>query len=77
MLSPQLLELLRLWWHEGKRRVLCRLRAGCFRAGTLSNPFGLAKSTVLSMRLRKPHSRLRFCCYSAVGNIGDSGCMEE
>ena len=31
MLSPQLLELLRLWWHEGKRRVLCCLRAGCFR----------------------------------------------
>ena len=77
MLSPQLLELLRLWWHEGKRRVLCCLRAGCFRAELSRTHFELAKSTVLSMRLRKPHSRLRFCCYSAVGNIGDSGCLEE
>lgn len=31
MLSPQLLELLRLWWREGKRRGVMLPRAGCFR----------------------------------------------
>ena len=39
MLSPQLLELLRLWWREGKRRGVMRPRAGCFPGGTLRTNF--------------------------------------
>ena len=54
MLSPQLLELLRLWWREGKRRGVMLPRAGCFLGGTLSNQFRRAKSTARFMRLRKP-----------------------
>jgi integrase/recombinase XerD len=54
MLSPQLLELLRLWWREGKRRGVMLPRAGCFLGGTLSNQFRRAKSTARFMRQRKP-----------------------
>ena len=55
MLSPQLLELLRLWWREGKRRGVtsCCPRVGCFPAGTLSSPSRRASSIGPSMRQRR------------------------
>jgi len=58
MLSPQLLELLRLWWREGKRRGVMRPRVGCFSVGTLSSPSRRVNSTVLSMK-RRSHDHHR------------------
>jgi site-specific recombinase XerD len=47
MLSPQLLELLRVWWREGRRCSLL-LRGGCFPAATRSNRCRPASSVVPS-----------------------------
>ena len=55
MLSPQLLELLRLWWREGKRRgTSCCPMAGCFPVAALSSRSRPASSIAPSMRRRKP-----------------------
>src|SRR5437016_5452566 len=37
MLSPQLLELLRAWWREGRGSAHCCREAGCFRAAIRSS----------------------------------------
>ena len=55
MLSPQLLELLRAWWREGRRLgVLLRRRAGCFRVAIRSSRSRPASSTAPSMPLPRP-----------------------
>ena len=53
MLSPQLLELLRVWWRDGRRRSLL-LPAGCFPAATRSNRCRPASSVVPSTLPPKP-----------------------
>ena len=54
MLSPQLLELLRDWWREGRRLGVCCRRAGCFRAAIRSSRSRPASSTVPSMPPPRP-----------------------
>ena len=58
MLSPQLLELLRDWWVEGRRRGVLLPRAGCFRAATRSSRSRPVNSTAPSTPPpRPPESR--------------------
>jgi integrase/recombinase XerD len=59
MLSPQLLELLRFWWREGKRRGVMLPQGWLFPGRNslslpLSSPFRRASSIGLSMRQPKP-----------------------
>ena len=54
MLSPQLLELLRLWWREGKRRGVMLSQGWLFPGQNSIEPISTPRSTGLSMRPRKP-----------------------
>jgi len=61
MLSPQLLELLRAWWREGRRSLCCR-EAGCFPAATRSSrcrPASSAAPCVPPPRPRESRSASR------------------
>ena len=60
MLSPQLLELLRVWWRDGRRRSLL-LPAGCFPAATRSNRCRPASSVVPSTLPPKPRGSRSAC----------------
>ena len=53
MLSPQLLELLRLWWREGKRRRVLLPHGWLFPGRSYTDPI----STRQSLRLRHCLSR--------------------
>ena len=53
MLSPQLLELLRLWWREGKRRSVMLPHGWLFPVAALSSRSRPARSIAPSMRRRK------------------------
>lgn len=54
MLSPQLLELLRLWWREGKRRGVMSRMAGCFR--TAVTPIRSHRGSCTARCRRAPRS---------------------
>ena len=54
MLSPQLLEVLRAWWREGRRRGSCCREAGCFPAATRSSRCRPASSIAPSTPPPKP-----------------------
>ena len=54
MLSPQLLELLRAWWREGRRLGVLLPRAGCSQAVIQSSRCRPVSSTALSTPLQRP-----------------------
>ena len=57
MLSPQLLELLRLWWREGKRRSVLLPHGWLFPGRSYTDPISTRSSTAPSVRLpRRPGS---------------------
>ncbi len=60
MLSPQLLEVLRAWWRQ------CRRRAGCSRGAIRSCPLRRGSSTApATWRLSRPARHLGLSAYSA------------
>ncbi|MER8753671.1 tyrosine-type recombinase/integrase [Mesorhizobium sp. M1050] len=57
MLSPQLLEQLRLWWREGKRRGVMLPMAGCSRGVIASRLSRRGNCTARSGSIRRRHLR--------------------
>ena len=60
MLSPQMLELLRAWWREGRRSLCCR-EAGCFPAATRSSRCRPASSAAPSVPPPRPPASRSAC----------------
>ena len=72
MLSPQLLELLRLWWREGKRRGVMLPQGWLFPGRTLRTNFDAPNQPLVSMRhgpLRSPSVSARTHCGTALPRI--------
>src|SRR5690242_17643795 len=61
MLSPQVLELLRVWWREGRRHSLLLREAGCFPAATRSSRCRPASSAALSAPPPRPRGSRSAC----------------
>ena len=76
MLSPQLLELLRVWWRDGRRRSLL-LPAGCFPAATRSNRCRPASSVVPSTLPPKPRGSRSACRRTRCGTALPPTCSSK
>ena len=61
MLSPQLLELLRAWWREGRRCSLLLPGGWLFPAATRSSRYQLASSAALSVPPPRPRGSRSAC----------------
>ena len=76
MLSPQLLELLRVWWREGRRRSLL-LPGGCFPAATRSNRCRPANSVVPSTPPPRLPGSKSACRHTRCGTASPRICSNK
>ena len=78
MLSPQLLELLRDWWREGRRlRRAAAAEAGCFRAAIRSSRSRPASSTAPSMPPPRPPGSRSACRRTRCGTASPRICWSR
>jgi hypothetical protein len=77
MLSPQLLELLRVWWREERRAACCCREAACFPAVTRSNRCRPASSVVPSTPPPKPRGSKNASRHTRCGTASPRICSNK
>jgi integrase/recombinase XerD len=77
MLSPQLLELLRAWWREGRRRSLLLPGGWCFPAAIRSSRCRPASSAALSAPPHWPRGSGSTCRHTRCGTASPPTCSSK